>query len=154
MANDMTELKYQRARNLIDKNDEKSIYEARTILEQLDDYKDSKKYLNDCILKINQYEIEHEEKIKEDYAKACELMKDKKSAYKLDTAIKIFKSLGDYEDSVSRLEVCNELRCNVSKKDKKGLSKIKIAGFVVIGISILFIAFIIFAAIWQSIVNE
>ena len=90
MTKEMMEIEYNRARTLLSADELEKIEEARNILEELDDYKDSKKFLDEAKLKINEMQIEIDEKKEEDYERAILLMKEKKSAQRLDQAIKLF----------------------------------------------------------------
>ena len=148
MTKEMQEIEYNRARNLFESNDYEKILEARNIFSKLDDYKDSKKYLDEIIPIINNMEFELEEKKEEDYLRAIDLMKIK-SAQRLDQAIKLFKNLEDYKDSKELYEKCIEQRNKISVKDKKNLDRFKLIGYLFAGIGVVAIVFIICAVIWQ-----
>ena len=58
MTKEMMEIEYNRARTLLSSDELEKLEEARNILEELNDYKDSKKFLDDAKLKINEKLIE------------------------------------------------------------------------------------------------
>ena len=148
MTKEMMEIEYNRARTLLSSDELSDLEEARKILEELDDYKDSKKFLDDSKLKINKKIIEIDETKEEDYERAILLMKEKKSAQRLDQAIKLFKLLGDYKDSEALLNECIQKRQDVSVKDKRDLDKLRLTGYLFAGIGVIVIAIIICAVIW------
>ena len=148
MTKEMMEIEYNRARTLLSSDELEKLEEARNILEELNDYKDSKKFLDDAKLKINEKLIELDEKKEEDYERAVLLMQQKKSAQRLDQAIKLFKQLGDYKDSKALLDECIKKRNDVSVKDKRDLDKLRLMGYLFAGIGVIVIAFIICAVIW------
>ena len=148
MTKEMMEIEYNRARTLLSSDELEKLEEARNILEELNDYKDSKKFLDDAKLKINEKLIELDEKKEEDYERAILLMQQKKSAQRLDQAIKLFKQLGDYKDSKALLDECIKKRNDVSVKDKRDLDKLRLMGYLFAGIGVIVIAFIICAVIW------
>ena len=148
MTKEMMEIEYSRARTLLSSDELEKLEEARNILEELNDYKDSKKFLDDAKLKINEKLIELDEKKEEDYERAILLMQQKKSAQRLDQAIKLFKQLGDYKDSKALLDECIKKRNDVSVKDKRDLDKLRLMGYLFAGIGVIVIAFIICAVIW------
>lgn len=151
MTKEMMEIEYNRARNLIASEDLNKLIEARDILTELDDYKESKKYLEKVVTEINSMNADLEEKKEEDYERAVMLMKEKKSAQRLDQAMKLFKALGDYKDSAELLEKCQQLRTSVSIKDKKDLDRLKLIGYLFAGIGVIAIFVIICAMIWQTV---
>ena len=153
MTNEMKEIEYNRARNLIVEDIDK-LYEAKKILENLDDYKDSKKFLVDVNSKINLLELDLEEERKEKYERAVALYNSSKTAQKLDQAIKLFKELGDYEDSLTYIEKAKVERDKVAKKDRKNLDRLKLTGYLFAGIGVVMIVFIICAVIWSVVSNS
>ena len=149
MTAEMMEIEYNRARVLLDKTDISSLEEALNIFESLNDYKDSNKLRNIAVEKLNEAKAE-EEVLKEDsYKRALMLMENKKSAQRLDQAIKLFNDLGDYKDSASLKEKCLEFRQKVMKKDKAGIEKLRLAGYLCAGIGVIVVAFIILAIIYN-----
>lgn len=154
MTQEMMEIEYNRARTLLSSNELEKLEEARDILISLNDYKDSPKFLDEAKLKINNLLIEIEEKKEEDYERAILLMKEKKSAQRLDQAIKLFKMLDDYKDSKELLEECIKKRKDVSVKDKRDLDKLRLMGYLFAGIGVVFIAFVILAVIWSIVSAE
>ena len=154
MTQEMMEIEYNRARTLLSSNELEKLEEARDILVSLNDYKDSPKFLDEAKLKINNLLIEIEEKKKEGYERAILLMKEKKSAQRLDQAIKLFKILDDYKDSKELLEECIKKRKDVSVKDKRDLDKLRLMGYLFASIGVVFIAFVIFAVIWSIVSAE
>ena len=96
MTLEMMEIEYNRARNLAEKTDVASLEEAINVFESLEDYKESKKYRDIAVVKLNEAKANLANKIEEDYNRACFLMENKKSAQRLDQAIKLFNDLGDY----------------------------------------------------------
>ena len=153
MTLEMMEIEYTRARELSQKEDIKSLEEAINIFTNLNDFKDSNKFKNDAITKLNLLKEELEEKKKEDYNRAVMLMQNKKSAQRLDQAIKLFNELADYKDSNKLKEECIILRQKVMKGDKKSLDRLKLVGYLFAGIGIIAIAFIICAVIWNIVSN-
>ena len=153
MTKEMIEIEYNRARSLIEKDDLDSFLEAKKVFESIIDYKDSKKFLDITISKIEEKEIELEKKKEEDYEYACFLMKEKKSAQRLDHAIKLFTNLDDYKDSKSNLEICIKNREKVSISDKKNINRLKALGLFFVGIGLVTVVFIICAMIWQVVNN-
>ena len=153
MTLEMMEIEYTRARELSQKEDIKSLEEAINIFTNLNDFKDSNKFKNDAITKLNLLKEELEEKKKEDYNRAVMLMQNKKSAQRLDQAIKLFNELADYKDSNKLKEECIILRQKVMKGDKKSLDRLKLVGYLFAGIGIITIAFIICAVIWNIVSN-
>ena len=153
MTLEMMEIEYTRARELSQKEDIKSLEEAINIFTNLEDFKDSNKFKNNAITKLNLLKEELEEKKKEDYNRAVMLMQNKKSAQRLDQAIKLFNELADYKDSIKLKEECIILRQKVMKGDKKSLDRLKLVGYLFAGIGIIAIAFIICAVIWNIVSN-
>lgn len=153
MTKEMMEIEYNRARNLIASENLDKLIEARDILTELDDYKDSKKYLEKVVIEINNLNADLEEKKDEDYKRAIMLMKEKKSAQRLDQAMKLFKDLDDYKDSKELLEECQELREKVSIQDRRNLDRFKLLGYLFAGIGVIAVFFIICAMIWQIVSN-
>ena len=153
MTKEMMEIEYNRARNLSATKDLDKLIEAKNIFEALDGYKNSNDLLNDVIIKINNLKADLEETKEDDYNRALLLMQEKKSAYRLDQAIKLFKKIGDYKDSVELLEKCEEYRKKVEKNDKKNLDRFRLVGYLCAGIGVIFVAFIICAFIWQAVSN-
>ena len=153
MTKEMMEIEYNRARNLSATEDLDKLIEARNIFENLDGYKNSNDLLNDVIIKINGLKGDLEEKKLDDYNRALLLMQEKKSAYRLDQAIKLFKELGDYKDSKELLEKCEDYRNKVILNDKKNLDRFKLLGYLFAGIGVVAVVFIILAMIWQSVNN-
>ncbi|MCR5462200.1 MAG: hypothetical protein K6E87_03945 [bacterium] len=153
MTLEMMEIEYTRARELSQKEDIKSLEEAINIFTNLEDFKDSNKFKNNAITKLNLLKEELEEKKKEDYNRAVMLMQNKKSAQRLDQAIKLFNELADYKDSNKLKEECIILRQKVMKGDKKSLDRLKLVGYLFAGIGIIAIAFIICAVIWNIVSN-
>ena len=153
MTLEMMEIEYTRARELSQKEDVKSLEEAINIFTNLEDFKDSNKFKNNAITKLNLLKEELEEKKKEDYNRAVMLMQNKKSAQRLDQAIKLFNELADYKDSNKLKEECIILRQKVMKGDKKSLDRLKLVGYLFAGIGIIAIAFIICAVIWNIVSN-
>lgn len=153
MTKEMMEIEYNRARNLSATEDLDKLIEARNIFENLDGYKNSNDLLNDVIIKINSLKGDLEEKKLDDYNRALLLMQEKKSAYRLDQAIKLFKELGDYKDSKELLEKCEDYRNKVILNDKKNLDRFKLLGYLFAGIGVVAVVFIILAMIWQSVNN-
>ena len=153
MTLEQQELEYNRARTLYANEDLESLNIALDTFTMLGDYKDSNKFLNLTKEKINQANLELEEKKQEDYDRAIFLMKEKKSAYRLDQAIKIFASLEDYKDSKEKLGECEKQRIKVMKRDKKTLDRFKLIGYLCAGIGGVIIAFIICAVIWSIVSN-
>ena len=148
MTKEMMEIEYNRARNLSATEDLDKLIEARNIFENLDGYKNSNDLLNDVIIKINGLKGDLEEKKLDDYNRALLLMQEKKSAYRLDQAIKLFKELGDYKDSKELLEKCEDYRNKVILNDKKNLDRFKLLGYLFAGIGVVAVVFIILAMIW------
>jgi len=153
MTLEMMEIEYNRARNLAEKTDIASLEEAVNIFEGLEDYKESKKYRDIAVLKLNEAKANLEVKIEEDYNRACFLMENKNSAQRLDQAIKLFNDLGDYKDSNELKEKCIVLRKKLMIKDKRGLDRFKLIGYLCAGIGVIAIAFIIMAIIWNIVSN-
>ena len=153
MTLEMMEIEYNRARNLAEKTDIASLEEAVNIFDGLEDYKESKKYRDIAVLKLNEAKANLEVKIEEDYNRACFLMENKNSAQRVDQAIKLFNDLGDYKDSNELKEKCIVLRKKVMIKDKRGLDRFKLIGFLCAGIGVIAIAFIIMAVIWNIVSN-
>lgn len=153
MTLEMMEIEYNRARNLMNKDDLESIKEALNVFDSLGDFKDSLKYKNELIEKINILEDELTQKKEDDYNRAIMLMENKKSAQRLDQAIKLFNDLGDYKDSIKLKEECEESRIKVMKADKKGLDRLKLTGYIFAGIGVVMIVFIICAVIWSIVSN-
>ena len=153
MTLEMMEIEYKRARELSQKDDIKSVEEAINIFTNLEDFKESNRFKNDAVLKLNQLKEEFNEKLEEDYNRAVMLMQNKKSAQRLDQAIKLFNDLADYKDSNKLKEECITLRQKVMKNDKKNLDRFKLAGYLCAGIGIIAIAFIICAIIWNIVSN-
>lgn len=153
MTLEMMEIEYNRARNLAEKTDIASLEEAVNIFEGLEDYKESKKFRDIAVLKLNEAKANLEVKIEEDYNRACFLMENKNSAQRLDQAIKLFNDLGDYKDSNELKEKCIVLRKKVMIKDKRGLDRFKLIGYLCAGIGVIAIAFIIMAVIWNIVSN-
>ena len=146
MTTEMKEIEYNRARNLITDDLEK-LYEAKKILEELDDFKDSKEFLIDVNSKINLLELDLEEEKKEKYNRAVLLYKSSKTAQKLDQAIKLFNELGDYEDSLELIEKAKIERQKVAKKDRKNLDRLKLTGYLFAGIGVVMISYIVISTI-------
>lgn len=153
MTLEMMEIEYNRARELSQKDDIKSVSESIKIFSNLDDFKNSKKFMEDASNKLEELKIELDEKKEDDYNRALLLMENKKSAQRLDQAIKLFNDLGDYKDSVKLKEECNNLRLKVMKSDRKNLDRLKLVGYLFAGIGIIAIAFIICAVIWNIVSN-
>ena len=153
MTLEMMEIEYTRARELSQKEDIRSLEEAINIFTNLEDFKDSNKFKNNAITKLNLLKEELEEKKKEDYNRAVMLMQNKKSAQRLDQATKLFNELADYKDSNKLKEECIILRQKVMKGDKKSLDRLKLVGYLFAGIGIIAIAFIICAVIWNIVSN-
>ena len=149
MTAEMMEIEYNRARNLLDKTNVASLEEAVQVFEELNDYKDSLKYKNTAILKLNEAKAEVEELKEESYSRALMLMENKKSAQRLDQAMKLFTDLGDYKDSVALKEECLKLREKVMKKDKAGIERLRLLGYLFAGIGIIAIAFVVLAIIYN-----
>lgn len=154
MTLEMMEIEYKRARNLMNKDDLDSVNEALNVFESLGDFKDSLRFKNDVIKKINLLKEEQNEKNEENYNRAIMLMENKKSAQRLDQAIKLFTDLGDYKDSIKLKEECEEARIKVMKADKKGLDRLKLTGYIFAGIGVVMIVFIICAVIWSIVSNK
>ena len=153
MTLEMMEIEYNRARDLLYKDNLDSANEAFDIFEKLGDYKDSKKFKNEAIKKINILKDELAQKKEEDYNRAIMLMENKKSAQRLDQAIKLFNDLGDYKDSINLKKECEETRLKVMKADRKGLDRLKLVGYIFAGIGVIMIVFIICAVIWSVVSN-
>ena len=153
MSDEMIEIEYNRARRLIESDKLETYIEAKKILLELKDYKDSKKYLEEANSRINILESEKESKKEEDYNRAVELISGKKTSQKLDQAIKIFKELDDYKDSKELLEVTLANRKKIMTKDKKNLDRFKLLGYILAGLGVVFIALIICAVIWSIVSN-
>ena len=149
MTLEMMEIEYNRARTLLDKTDVASLEEAVKVFEGLDDYKDSKKLRGIAVEKLNDAIAEEEELKEESYSRALMLMENKKSAQRLDQAMKLFADLGDYKDSVALKEECQKARIKVMKKDKAGIEKLRLAGYLCAGIGVVVVAFIILAIIYN-----
>ena len=149
MTAEMMEIEYNRARNLLEKTDISSLEEAVKVFEDLNDFKDSYKFKNMAILKLNEAKEDEKEKKEESYNRALLLMENKKSAQRLDQAIKLFNDLGDYKDSNVLKEECLKLRKKVMKKDKANLEKLRLIGYLFAGIGVIVIAFIILAIIYN-----
>ena len=154
MTQEMIEIEYNRARNLYEKDDLESVIEANKIFISLDDYKESKKYASLSSEKVAELEKEKDEKILEDYDRAVMLMQEKKSAQRLDQAIKLFKELGDYKDSKELMEKCIKRREKVAVSDKKNLDRFKALGLFCALIGLVMIVFIVCAMIWQVVSNS
>lgn len=77
--------------------------DALKVFEKLDDYKDSKKYLEECKTKVNEQK----------YQKAVSLMND--GSY--EDAITLFTELGGYSDSKENLEKCSQFLEQNKKND-------------------------------------
>ena len=153
MSDEMIEIEYNRARRLIETDKLENYIEAKKILLELKDYKNSMKYLEEVNSKINILEAEKEERIEENYSRALDLISGKKTSQKLDQAIKLFKELDDYKDSKVLLEQTLENRKKIIDKDKKNLDRFKLLGYILAGLGIVFIAFIICAVIWVIVSN-
>lgn len=153
MTLEMMEIEYNRARELSQKDDVKSLSEAIKIFESLDDFKNSKKFMEEASIKLEELQKELELKKEEDYSRALLLMENKKSAQRLDQAIKLFNDLSDFKDSIKLKEECTNLRLKVMKSDKKNLDRFKLIGYLCAGIGIIVIAFIICAVIWNIVSN-
>lgn len=149
MTKEMIDIEYNRARTLSEKDDIKSVEEAIKIFENLEDYKDSNKFLNLSKEKLNKLKLDYDQKREEDYERAIMLMKEKNSAQRLDQAIKLFNSLEDYKDSNELKEKCINQRHKVMVKDRKNLDRFKLLGYLFAGIGVVIIAFIICAVIWN-----
>lgn len=147
------EIEYNRARKLTDKSDIESLEEAINVFDSLEDYKDSKKFRDIAVSKLNEAKAELDKKMEEDYNRALFLMENKKSAQRLDQAIKLLNDLGDYKDSAELKEKCIELRKKVMIKDKKGLDRFKLLGYLCAGIGVIVVAFLIMAIIWNIVSN-
>ena len=153
MTLEMMEIEYKRARELMLKEDIDSIKEANDIFLKLEDYKDSIKFKNETTKMLNVLESELEGKKEEDYKRAIFLMENKKSAQRLDQAIKLFTDLADYKDSEKLKNECLSYRQKVMNNDKKNLDKLKLIGYLFAGIGIIVIAFLICAVIWSIVSN-
>ena len=153
MTQEMIEIEYNRGRTLIENNDLNSAIEAKKIFESID-YKDSKKYLEIANKFLIDLENDLKEKKEEDYERALLLMKEKKSAQRLDQAIKLFKELDDYKDSKELMEKCINQRNKVSISDKKNLNRFKALGLLFASIGLVMVVFIICAMIWQVVSNS
>ena len=153
MTQEMIEIEYNRGRTLIENNDLNSAIEAKKIFESID-YKDSKKYLEIASKLVIDLENDLKEKKEEDYERALLLMKEKKSAQRLDQAIKLFKELDDYKDSKELMEKCINQRNKVSISDKKNLNRFKALGLLFASIGLVMVVFIICAMIWQVVSNS
>ena len=153
MSDEMIEIEYNRARRLIESDKLENYIEAKKILLEIKDYKNSMKYLEEVNSKINILEAEKIERIEENYSRALDLISGKKTSQKLDQAIKLFKELDDYKDSKVLLEKTLEDRKKIMDKDKKNLDRFKLLGYLLAGLGIVFIAFIICAVIWVIVSN-
>ena len=153
MTLEMMEIEYNRARDLMNKDDLESVNEALKTFDNLGDYKDSLRFKNETIKRINILKDDLAQKNEEDYNRALMLMENKKSAQRLDQAIKLFNDLGDYKDSINLKKECEETRIKVMKADKKGLDRLKLTGYIFAGIGVVMIVFIICAVIWSVISN-
>lgn len=150
MTDEMIEIKYQRARKLLDNYSYDNLVLALEIFEEIIDYKDSRAFRDNCVIKVNELKAQKEIDDKEKYEEACLLMGKKKTAFKLDKAIKIFTELKDYKDSKERLEKCYILRDKISKKDKRDNKRLLITGYVIGGIATLVAVLIILGFIFQG----
>ena len=149
MTEEARKIAYRRARSFIDKKTKKDFIEAKNILEGILDFKDSKKYYDICVIEINKLELERENSKEDLYSKALQMMEDPTTS-KVDVAIKYFTELGDYLDSVDKIEECNVIKKKIVKKDIKGIQRIKAAGLFFCGISLCVVVFIICAMLWES----
>ena len=148
MTLEMMEIEYNRARRLIETNEYLKLVEAKDILVNLNDYKDSAKYLSEINSKINVYESEIEIKKEEKYLRAKQLIGDKKTSQKLDQAIKLFKELEDYKDSRELLDKTIADRKKIMVKDKKNLDRFKLLGYLFASIGLIVIVLVICGIIW------
>lgn len=153
MTLEMMEIEYKRARELSLKDDIKSVEEAIDIFTKLEDFKESNRFKNEALAKYNILKEEYNEKLEEDYNRAVMLMQNKKSAQRLDQAIKLFKDLADYKDSMKLKEECEVLRQKVMKSDRKNLDRFKLLGYLFAGIGVVVIVIIICAVIWSIVSN-
>lgn len=149
MTVEMMEIEYNRARTLLEKGEISGLEEALNIFEDLNDYKESPKLKNMVIEKLNVKKAELEEQKEEKYNRAILLMENKKSAQRLDQAAKLFNDLGDYKDSIKLREECLEYRKKVMKKDKAGIERLRLIGYLFAGIGVIVIAFIVLAVIYN-----
>ena len=153
MTLEMMEIEYKRARELSLKDDIKSVEEAIDIFTKLEDFKESNRFKNEALAKYNILKEEYNEKLEEDYNRAVMLMQNKKSAQRLDQAIKLFKDLADYKDSMKLKEECEILRQKVMVSDRKNLDRFKLLGYLFAGIGVVVVAIIICAVIWSIVSN-
>ena len=153
MTLEMMEIEYNRARTLLAKEDIPSLEEAVNIFEGLNDYKESVKFRNMAVEKLNEKKAELEVLNEEKYKRALLLMENKKSAQRLDQAMKLFNELGDYKDSINLKEKCQEYRIKVMKKDKAGIEKFRLVGYLCAGIGVIVVAFLILAVIYNIMTN-
>ena len=149
MTVEMMEIEYNRARTLLEKGEISGLEEALNIFEDLNDYKESPKLKNMVIEKLNVKKAELEEQKEEKYNRAILLMENKKSAQRLDQAAKLFNDLGDYKDSIKLREECLVYRQKVMKKDKAGIERLRLIGYLFAGIGVIVIAFIVLAVIYN-----
>ncbi len=152
MTEGMKEIEYKRARNLISDNLDKCM-EAKKIFTDLDDYKESRRFLQEVTIKINVMLEDLEVKKEEDYNRAIELISSNPTAQKHDQAIKIFRSLDDYKDSKEILDRLLVEREKMMKKDKKNLDRFKLLGYLCAGLGVIMIVLIICAVIWSIVSN-
>ena len=153
MTKEMMEIEYNRGRNLLETDKIENLEEAIKVFTNLEDYKESAKFLNQAKEKYNGLKMEFEEQKEEDYQRALMLMKEKKSAQRLDQAIKLFTSLEGYKDSNEQKEICLKYREKVMINDKTGLDRLKLTGYLFAGIGIIVIAIVICAVIWTLVSN-
>ena len=153
MTVEMMEIDYNRARSLAEKDDINSLEEAVKIFEDLKDYKESMKLRDLTVIKLNEKKGEIAELNEEKYDRAVMLMQNKKSAQRLDQAIKLFSELEDYKDSNELKEKCLQYRQTVMKKDKNNIEKMRLVGYLCAGIGVIVIAFIILAIIYNIMTN-
>lgn len=154
MTLEMIEIEYNRGRTLIEKDDLDSVIEANKIFVELNDYKDSKKFLDLTSKRIEELKEALDFKKKEDYDRAVLLMKQKRSAQRLDQAIKLFKELDDYKDSKELMDKCIKYREKVALNDKKGINRLKALGLFFALIGLVVIVFIVCAMVWQVVSNQ
>lgn len=95
------ERKYNDAVDLFNSSDIEKIKKAQEIFNDLNDYKDSHHYIQECPVKIT---ILKNELI---YAQGVRLMQEKKEQ-PLNRALEIFLNLGDYKDSQKNVDLCKE----------------------------------------------
>lgn len=154
MTQEMIEIEYNRGRTLLEKDDLSSVREANKIFTELKDFKDSEKYALMAGEKIVVLEKELEEKKEEDYNRALMLMEEKKSAQRLDQAIKLFKDLDDYKDSKELMDKCIKQREKVAVSDKKNLDRFKALGLFFALIGLIMVVFIVCAMVWQTVSGQ